>query len=203
MNHVSMFASAAIVAAVASAAHAGSIEQSGSVSGVGAPGTQNVVLQQFDTQGGTLALHAVHLDFLTSIIGGYTTDGSGVPVNIFAQLDAEWSLGSELLADTQALIQSTVANTNMNSASVFNTDTASVHINDPADLTPWIGSGAITLSVFTQFQVSEDPAGIIFFGAGGTVRYTVTYQYHVVPAPGVGAVMCMACAFGARRRRRA
>lgn len=185
-----------------SAAHAGTLEQSGIVSGGIGPMTQDVILNQFDDQGGTLALNSVQLDFLTSIIGGYTTTGSGVPVDIFAQLDAEWSLEGNLIADTQALIDTTVANTNMNAATVFNTDTATVLINNPGQLAAWTGNGTIALSVFTDFMVSEDPAGIINFGAGGTVRYTVIYDFSVVPAPGAAGLLGLILIAPTRRRKR-
>jgi hypothetical protein len=53
-------------------------------------------------------------------------------------------------------------------------------IDEPADMAPWIGDGLITLTAFTEFVITEDPPGIILFGAGGTVRYTITYDYDVV-----------------------
>jgi hypothetical protein len=179
---------------------ADTIVQNGIVSGVGDPQTQTVLINRFDTQGGTRQLNFIQLDFLTSVIGGYQTDGSGTPVHIFAQLDAEWSLGPQLLADTQALIDSIVANTNRGSATVFNSDPQQLILDQPGDLAPWIGSGQLGLSVFTQFQVSEDPADIIFFGAGGSVRYTVTYDYSIVPSPGAAAMLLIPL-IGSRRRR--
>jgi hypothetical protein len=202
VNCMVAVATSVVIGAVVPHVHAGSIVQEGSLSGGAGPMVQDVVLEQFDDQGGTLELKSVQLDFLTSIIGGYTTDGSGIAVDIFAQLDAEWSLAGELIADTQALISATVPNTNVFSPTVFNTDTESVVINDPAGLAAWIGPSTIALQVFTQFQVSEDPAGIIFFGAGGTVRYTVTYDFNVVPAPAAGLVMMLGATMISPRRRR-
>lgn len=190
-----------ITAIVAGGASAGSIVQTGIVSGSGAPMTQDVILNQFDDQGGTLALTKVQMDFLTSVSGGFTATGSGVPVHIIAQLDAEWSLDGNLIADTQALVDTVVPNTSPISASVFNTDTASYMINNPGALAAWTGTGTIALQVFTQLQVSEDPAGIIGFGAGGTVRYTVTFEYAPVPAPSAIALLGIAGCVRRRRRR--
>ena len=205
MNHtpatVALLTPIAIASlAMTSAAHAGSIVQEGTLSGGTGPMVQDVVLDQFDDQDGTLALKAVQLDFLTSLIGGYTTDGSGIAVHIQAILFAEWALNTNILAQTQAMIDTVVPNTAPGTATVFNTDTEAVTITAPADLAAWIGPGTITLEAFTNFSVSEDPAGVIDFGAGGTVRYTVTYEYNVVPAPGT-ALLLGALVIGRRRRR--
>jgi hypothetical protein len=164
--------------AVAALCHSDQIVQEGYVSGPPDPHFQELPLDQFDTMGGTRQLNFVQLDFLTSIIGGYTTDGSGVEVHIYAQLDADYYLDSGLLAATQALIDSIVPNTGVPTPiSVFNTDTEQVIIDQPQDMVPWIGSGQIILDVFTQFIVWEEPPNVIYFDAGGTVRYTVTYDY--------------------------
>jgi len=187
---------------IASDLDAGTVVQTGTVSGGTGPTTQDVLINQFDDLGGTLLLTKVQLDFLTSVIGGFTADGSGIPVQIFAQLDAEWSLDGNLLADTQALINTGIPNTNTNSATVFNTDTETVNINNPGALAAWTGNGTIALSVFTDFEVFENPAGIIGFGAGGTVRYTVTYDYVPVPAPGAAAILGVYALSPRSRRRR-
>ena len=183
------------------AAFGDTIVQNGIVSGVGDPQTQTILINRFDTQGGTRQLNFVQLDFLTSVIGGYQTDGSGIPVHIFAQLDAEWSLGLQMLADTQALIDSIVANTTEGSATVFNSDPQRVILDQAGDMATWIGTGQLGLSVFTQFQVSEDPADIIFFGAGGSVRYTVTYDFNIVPAPAMMALLVIPVIRSRRKRR--
>ncbi|MCA8960311.1 MAG: hypothetical protein KDC38_07345 [Planctomycetes bacterium] len=172
-----------IAFAVAPTARGDQIVQSGSLSGFGAPAVQDLILDQFDDQGGTLALNFVQLDFLTSTSGGFTTDGSGIAVDILSRLTADYSLGSDLLAETEALIQMTVPNpagTPPFAASVFDTDTAQAQVTG-AQLAPWVGAGDVTLSVFTEFVVSETPAGVIGFGAGGTVQYTVTYDYDLAP----------------------
>ena len=181
-------------------AQADTIVQTGTISDLNAPPFRYVDITLFDTMGGTNQLNFVQIDFLTSIIGGYTTDGSGVPVHIFAQLDAEWVRNGVSLAITQALIDTIVPNTNEGSATVFNTDTAQVIFDQPADLATWIGTGTTFMGASTQFQVFEDPPDIIFFGAGGTVRWTVTYDYTVVPAPGALALLIVA-GLHCRRRR--
>lgn len=198
---ITAIAAGALASFAAASAQAGSIVQEGSLSGVKGTNVHEVILDQFDTQGGTLELKFVQLDFLTSVIGGYTTDGSGTPVDILASLFAEWAtMDAEILATTHALVDTTVPNTSVISATVFDTDTASGTIIDAGDLSDWIGAGTISLQAFTNFQVSEDPAGIIGFGAGGTVRYTVTYEYNIVPAPGAGLLLALGMV-GARRRR--
>ena len=182
--------------------HAGAsgdtIVQNGQVSGGPEPTTQDVFVNQFDTLGGTRQLNFIQLDFLTSMIGGYQTDGSGIPVHIFAQLDGNWSLNGSPLANTQALIDTIVANTTEGSATVFNTDPEQVMLTTPAEFAPWVGSGQLAMQVFTQFQISEDPPDIIFFSAGGAVRYTVTYDYTLVPGPGALALLIV----GSLRRSR-
>ncbi len=64
----------------------------------------DIVLDQFDTMGGTRQLNFVQLDVLTSVIGGGQGDGSGIPVQCDASLTADYLLGVELLAFTQAVI---------------------------------------------------------------------------------------------------
>ena len=162
-------------------ATAGSESQNGILSGGGAPMTQQVHVNQFDTLGGTRVLDRVVLDFLTSTIGGGTSNGSGVPTQVFSQLDAVWSFQSVQIAVTQALIDTTISNAGPPSSfTVFNTDTAQVVWDQPADLAPWIGGGQAVLEAFTQLQVSENPPGSTGFSAGGSVRWTATYEFTVL-----------------------
>ena len=181
-------------------ASADTIVQMGMVSGGPEPTTQDVFVDQFDTLGGTRQLNFIQLDFLTSMIGGYQTDGSGIPVHIFAQLDGNWSLNGSPLANTQALIDTIVANATEGSATVFNTDPQQVILTTPTEVAPWIGSSQLAMQVFTQFQLSEDPPDIIFFSAGGSIRYTVTYDFTVVPAPGALAILMIGAVRRSRRR---
>jgi hypothetical protein len=114
-------------------------------------------------------------------------------------LSADWSLAGNPLAQTLAMVSSTVLNTSPGAASVFNTDTAQVIVLPP-DFAQWIGTGTIAMAADTNFFFSEDPAGIINFGAGGTVRWTVTYDYTVIPAPGSIAFAAITLLTGRRRR---
>jgi len=170
----------AFSATLTARASAGSESQNGTLSGGAAPMTQQVQVNQFDTQGGTRVLDRVVLDFLTSTIGGGMSNGTGVPTQVFSQLDGNWSFQSVLIATTQGLINTTIPNTGPpGSFTVFNTDTAQVVYDQPLDLAPWIGSGQAVLEALTQLQVSEDPAGSTSFGAGGSVRWTATYEFSV------------------------
>lgn len=167
-----------------SVALGGQIVQTGTLNGAGAPMTQPLMLNAFDDQGGTLQLTSVTIDALTSIGGGYTTDGSGVSVDVDASLVADYSLAGTLLVETEAVIDLTVPNNGPPIAvSVFDNDTDMTTITDPADLAAWTGSAGatVTLDVFTSFTIVETPPGVIFFGAGGSVQYTVTYEFE--PAP--------------------
>lgn len=167
------------------AARADEIVQEGNLSGAkGGPDMHSIVLDQFDDLGGTRALNFVQLDFLTSTVGGGTTTGSGIPVNINVTLSADYLLGAQTLAETEALIDVDIPNTGPpTSFSAFNTDTEQVVIDQPADLAPWLGSGDIELTGITEFHIVLTPPDEIEFSAGGTVRYTVTYDYSVLPVP--------------------
>jgi len=158
------------------------IVQTGSLSGTVGQTVHSIVLNQFDDLGGTGLLNFVKLDLLTSTAGGGTTTGSGVPVNISVTLSADYLLGMQLLAATEAVIDLDLPNTGTPTPfSVFNTDTEQVIISQPADLAAWIGSGTITLTGITDFEIVLTPPDEISFGAGGTVNYTVTYDYEVGP----------------------
>jgi hypothetical protein len=154
------------------------IVQSGSLSAGGAPTTQEVVLAQFDDEGGTLVLESVELSVLTSTIAGCQTNGSGIPTHVHAELDAVFFFGTRRLVTTEAVIDATLANTGPPVAlTFFDNDQGSVTIAGAAGLAPFVGDGRVRLGAFTQFQVSEDPPQSVFFGAGGGVQWTVTYRY--------------------------
>ena len=63
-----------------------------------------IFIDQFDEMSGTNQLNFVQLDFLTSLIGGGQSNGSGVPTQIFAQLSADYFHDDIVLAETGALI---------------------------------------------------------------------------------------------------
>jgi hypothetical protein len=183
-SNYSIYASAALAALLwfPAVVGAGEIVQTGSLTGSGAAATQPVIIDAFDDQGGTLQLTSVHVEALTAIGGGYQTDGSGTVVDVDAFLTANYSLGGILLVSTQALLDLTVTNNGpIIAVSVFDNDTGETLITDPAELAAWTGPGTVTLDAFTEFSIIEIPPGVIFFGAGGTVEYTVTYEFE--PAP--------------------
>ena len=37
--------------------------------------------------------------------------------------------------------------------------------------------------MFTEFEVWDDPPDVVYFGAGGTVHYSITYDYTFDPLP--------------------
>lgn len=167
------------------AARGDEITQEGSLSGGEDPVVHEIDLDQFDTMGGTRTLNFVHIDYLTSVIGGGQADGSGLPVHLFAQLTANYSLDDGPLADTQATIDFVHPNSSPVAFTLFDTDTAEVLIDDAAGMAPWIGGGTIRMSAWTRLEVWADPPDVIDFSAGGTVRYTVTYDYdEIQPTPG-------------------
>lgn len=171
---------------LAQPAHPDQIIQEGSLSGGTGPMTQDLVLSQFDDMAGSLVLNFVRLEALTAVGGGYQTDGSGTPVDILARLDCDYSLGADLLIETQALIQMTVPNpagAPPIAVSLFDSDTGEAMIDEPLELAPWIGGGDVVLSVFTDFLVSENPPGVINFGAGGTIQYTLIYDFDIDTEP--------------------
>lgn len=154
--------------------------QSGSLAGGVGPTVHPIVLNQFDDAGGARVLNFVQLDFLTSTSGGGMTTGSGVSVNINVVLSADYLLGMQVLSMTTAVIDLDLANTGSPSAfSVFDTDTDQVIIDQAPQLAPWIGTGDIILTGNTDFGFVLTPPDEISFGAGGTVNYTVTYDFDV------------------------
>lgn len=173
-----------VAALLTTPAAAGEIVHTGMLSGGGGATTQDFTVPQFDDQGGTLVLTQVTFDALTATSGGFTTDGSGIAVDIFSSLTVDYFLGTELLVETQAVIDQTVQNPAggpIFAALVFDTDEGQAIVSDPAELQPWVGSGDVTLTAFSELIVTESPPGVIFFGAGGSVSYTVTYEFEDAP----------------------
>ncbi|MHC5115154.1 MAG: choice-of-anchor E domain-containing protein, partial [Planctomycetota bacterium] len=161
-------------------ATADQIVQEGSLSGeANEPFHFDIPLDQFDTAGGTLELNFVQFDFLTSFIGGGTTNGEGgQPTRIDVELDADYSVDGVLIAETHAEVS---LNVHHNGPPVpftfFDSDTVQVVLDMPADLEPWIGTGEIILSADVLLQFSETPAGSANASVGGNVDYSVTYDY--------------------------
>ena len=50
------------------------------------------------------------------------------------------------------------------------------------NLEPWTGEGQITLTALVNFSIEVDPPDEISFSAGGSVHYTVTYDFDVLPS---------------------
>jgi hypothetical protein len=169
-----------VFAAVAVSADGETLEQKGRLSGyANEPEFHDIVLEPFNPTMGWLQLNFVQLDFLTAVIGGGTAGGGGPQTHIYAQLDANYFLDEDLLAETQAVIDMMVSNGGSpHTYSVFGNDSAQVIIDQPEDFGSWLGDGVV-LTGWTDFTFWEDPPGSTGFSAGGTVRYTVIYDYDV------------------------
>lgn len=179
------------------------IVQTGSLDGGLGMEVHEIFIDQFDEISGANQLNFVQFDFLTSLIGGGQSNGSGVPTQIFAQLSADYFLDDTMLAETEALIDTTITNAGSPSAfTVFNTDTEQLIFNQPEELAAWIGSGQIQLTAFTDFAFEEDPFDSVGFSAGGTVNYSVTYDFTAIPEPSAVMVLVGALAFALSRRTR-
>ena len=182
MTKTKMWRVIPVLTLVAGMAQADEIVQQGSLSGgAGGPDSHDIVLNQFNDLGGSRILNFVRIDLLTSTVGGGTTTGTGVPVNVSVILSADYLLGAQPLAQTEAVIDLDLPNNGAPSPfSVFDTDTAEVLIDQAPDLAPWIGAGDITLTGITKFHITLTPPDEIDFSAGGTVNYTVTYDFQQV-----------------------
>ncbi len=163
-----------------SGAGADQIVQEGSLSGGKGELWHEIPIQQFDTLGGARQLNFVQLDFLTAVIGGGQGDGTGQAVHLFVQLDVHYFLDEQLLAETQALIDFVHQNQNQQAFSVFDNDTAQVIYDEARDMALWMGDDEIAMDAWSNFIVIEDPPGVVNFSAGGSVDYSVTYDYTVL-----------------------
>jgi hypothetical protein len=155
------------------------VVQSGSLSGAAGQMSQDVFFDQFDDQGGTLELESVTLEVNTSVVGGGTTTGAGgPPVSLLARLDVDFLLLTQLLVATQAIIDTTVNNSEAGqSFSFFDSDSGVAVLGGTSEIEPFVGTGQIALTALTDFVVEEDPPGAVGFSAGGSVDYTLTYTF--------------------------
>jgi hypothetical protein len=133
-------------------------------------------------------------------------------VSISVLLSADYSLNEALLAETAAIIDTVIPNTgNPTSFSLFDNDFAEVVIDDVFGLAPWIGTGQIMLDAVVEFNIDVFPPDEISFSAGGSIDYTVTYNFDVLPAAdaipavsewGVVAMMLLTLSLGTVAFRR-
>jgi hypothetical protein len=184
------------------AAHADQIVQAGSLEGGLGMEVHEIFIDQFDEMSGTNQLNFVQFDFLTSLIGGGQSNGSGVPTQIFAQLSADYFLDDIVLAETGALIDTIITNVGPPGPfTVFNTDTEQLIFDEPAELAAWIGSDQILITAITDFAFDENPFDSVGFSAGGTVNYSVTYDFTTIPEPSAVMLLVGALAFALPRSR--
>jgi hypothetical protein len=163
-------------------------------------GTQNQIVSfnQFDTLGGTRQLNSVQLDFLTTVSGSYQTIGLGIPISFFAKADADWFFNSNQVGDTQAVFSTSFLDVFPGTFTFFNADTDQAIFNQQADLLPWIGTGQTSLTATTKLQMDQAP--LISFTAVGTAKYTVTYDFTLVPGAPSLAFIGIALIMPRRRR---
>jgi hypothetical protein len=156
------------------------IVQEGFLSGYpGQVETFEIPLQQFDIQDGLLQLNFVQLDFLTSFVGGAQSTGEGGQhTRIHVVLDADYFLDGELLAETHAETKLVVHHNGPPlPISFFDSDEAHVTLLAPDELQPWIGTGEIVMTAEVLFLFEETPPGGASASAGGSVDWSVTYDF--------------------------
>jgi len=180
----------------------GTVVQNGPVPGTGTGNYEHFQVAQFDDQQGSLRLESVTLHLLTSIKGGGTTTTSGIPTAFEGRLAVDVLLGMQPLVQTEAVISGVMPNnTQIFSFLLANTDEGEVVLTTPPELAPWVGTGTVTLAGFTDLTVFENPPGTIFFGAGGSSDYTLTYAFEPVASSyctaGLSAGGCAATLAGA------
>jgi len=157
------------------------IVQKGSLEGDAGPPTEHlIVLDRFDTLGGTRVLDSVTLEFHTLLVAEAVTNGSGGFVEVQARLTADYGHPGETpFAETEAMIFDVLDNGDDPFAILYlDEDLAEVVLDDAGEIAPWIGEGTIELVGVAQLVLAEDPADVIDFFGGGQVGYTVTYAFH-------------------------
>jgi len=180
MHIARVFLLLVVVLMVAPAVQAGTIVQSSSLQGgAGPPETHDIMLNQFNSQGGNLWLNFVKIDLLTNVSGGGQTSGEGGrPTHIHMEITADYFHGEQSLGETQALVDRMVSHKGApRFFSIGDTDNVETILDQPEDLSAWIGSGEIRLSAITEMIVWENPLAGTHLAAGGSVRYTVTYDF--------------------------
>ncbi|MHC4217713.1 MAG: hypothetical protein ACYSU7_04570 [Planctomycetota bacterium] len=163
---------------VAGGATADVIVQSGEIMQLG---ENEILLDQFDDQGGTRELNSVQIDLYSRIYGGFTTSGIGGNVRFKVTFDQDYSLDGHLLAGTQCQFADVLANDYVGAYSFLIDDTDQHVIAQPHKLIPWIGTDQITLNAFGDLVWDINPVeGMLDYVANLHADYTVTYDYTVL-----------------------
>lgn len=159
--------------------------QEGGLSGsAGAPEEHVIRLHQFDPQDGSRTLQMVEMEFFTGLFAEAVTSGEPGWVTIQASLDADYSYADGTpIAETATLVQDELDNSDGPLAiSYLDEDIATVSLESPRSLAPWIGTGEIELGAVVLMLLEESPEGLLWeFLASGVVQYRVVY--HFDPAP--------------------
>jgi probable HAF family extracellular repeat protein len=184
LSRLAGFVPAGLAAALAvTGAGADTIVQEGSLEGYEGLHVYDIALERFNTLGGSRQLNWVQIEAQTSLIGGGTTTGEGGPVSIYVELSADYDLDGDLLVSTEAIIDAVIPNTFPNqSFTLFDSDSDEMLVDDPAALEDWVGSGEIVMTATVGFTVDMTPPDVLEFSAGGSVTYTITYDYDEIPS---------------------
>lgn len=209
-------AAAAILIASATAAHAGEIVQSGSLPYAPTDWSNTVMIDRFDTMGGTRELVEVSWWFSGSIMGTAeleSLDPEPSTISALMQLDlnatlAGVGLGSispQLIASFDAAPFDGAIDFSGPSGAMFGPLTTSMSTQgDLLDISSFVGAGEAPMS-FEAIGVAWTTGSgnvVSSFSTLSSVEYEVVYRYTTIPAPGgVGLMVITGMALARRSRR--
>lgn len=159
--------------------------QEGGLSGsAGAPEEHVIRLHQFDPQDGARTLQMVEMEFFTGLFAEAVTSGEPGWVTIRASLDADYAYADGTpIAGTATLIQDQLDNSDGPLAiSYLEEDIATVVLDSPRAMSPWIGTGDIEVGAMVLMLLEESPEGLLWeFFASGVVQYRIVYHFETAP----------------------
>lgn len=214
---------AAIAVACASAASAGTITQSGSLSQATTNWSRTFQVDQFDTLGGARVLEQVVIEMNANLDGSArfeNRDGQSRTVQITMNSSLTISLGAqELLAATPGMggsysvgaFDGAIDFAGLSGRTIqalTSMESASMTYSEPGDdLDAWVGGGQVTLTAAATAVSFASGGGnlLAMFQTTAGVDYVITYVFRgeVVPTPtaaGLGLAGLFGVA-GIRRRR--
>lgn len=179
--------------------------------------TDAFAVQQFDTQGGTRVLDSIEVFLEGTVLGDAAAESldaepSTITLNLTATISL--SLGATLLAQVIPLANEIFDASAFDDVIDFGgtsgvtyenlTDTQSTTslITDPLEFAPWIGLGTVSVDGAASGFSSGSGAGNLLtqFGTSAELNGSVTYNFHIIPAPGAAALLAIGVLAGRRRR---